>query len=158
MCGQPLKIELTDAPLLRKGPTQNTSGNTEKSIQKPNLTPCKVPVKNDYPEVNLNWDYSDNEEFLDSPSEGLTPLKSKLRPCPIPRNKRGRKKIGEPAISPVIFIDHNTIAAYGNVFKLKRISKNDGNSIIKCEICNRKFKMKSVRSHVISKLHQDKFS
>ena len=88
----------------------------------------------------------------------MTPIKSKLKSIPIPRNKRGRKKLGETVTGPVIFIDNNTIAAYGNIFKIKSLSKNDGNNIIKCEICNRKFKQKSVRSHVISKLHQSKMN
>ena len=108
--------------------------------------------------LSVDWSNSSSESFLDSPIFSESMIKSKLRPLPIPRNKRGRKKRGEVAVSPVTLIDNDTITAYGSLFKIKRPSTNDGNSIIKCEACKRKFKKKSVRSHVISKLHQNKLN
>lgn len=163
ICGEAIKIEISEKISRNSSivSEKNSPPSSDKSILKADY--CKTPFKS--AEAKLinstpDWYYQETEEYIDSPDydDNITPTKSKLRPCPIPRNKRGRKKIGEPAISPVIFIDHNTIAAYGSLFKIKRTSKNDGNSIIKCETCNRKFKKKSVRSHVISKLHQNKCS
>lgn len=126
-------------------------------------SPVKVPTSHtkiveDKAISIANWDFCEPEAYFDPVSESVSPNKPKLKPIPIPRHKRGRKKTGEDAANPVIFIDHNTVTAYGNVFKVKSISKKDGNSVIKCEVCNRKFKKKSIRSHVISKLHQDKIS
>ncbi|OMJ87472.1 hypothetical protein SteCoe_10804 [Stentor coeruleus] len=146
--------------------------STPQILENPVIFPLQNPIKSLVSPVKIqashtkilednsiaNWDFCEPEAYFDPVSESVSPNKPKLKPIPIPRHKRGRKKTGEDTANPVVFIDHNTVTAYGNVFKVKSICKKDGNSIIKCEVCNRKFKKKSIRSHVISKLHQDKFS
>lgn len=70
------------------------------------------------------------------------------------KSNRGRKKKNEKYINPVQFIDENLIQGYGNVFKLiRKNKKNDENSIVRCELCQRSFRKKSIRSHTISNLH-----
>lgn len=74
---------------------------------------------------------------------------------PFIRTKRGRKKKGETTENPITSIDQNTIQAYGTIYTVKKLLKHsDGNSIVKCQVCNRRIKKKSIRSHATSEVHQ----
>ena len=70
------------------------------------------------------------------------------------KSNRGRKKKDFPYINPVQAIGENLLQAYGSLFVVKRINKkNDENTIVRCEICERDFRKKSIRSHTVSLLH-----
>ena len=74
---------------------------------------------------------------------------------PFLRTKRGRKKKGEIPENPITCIDQNTIQAYGSIYTVKKLLKHsDEDTIVKCKICNRRIKKKSIRSHAISEVHQ----
>ena len=77
---------------------------------------------------------------------------------PFLRTTRGRKKKGETFVSPINAIDQKTIQAYGSIYTVKKLLKHsDGNSIVKCQVCNRRIKKKSIRSHAISEVHQSNY-
>lgn len=72
--------------------------------------------------------------------------------------KRTRKDKGKK--DPVIrIVGEKVLESYGSMFKLKKVNKNkDQNSIVLCELCQREFKMKSIRSHTVSLVHKSKIS
>lgn len=74
---------------------------------------------------------------------------------PFKQTRRGRKKTGEVFRDPVKVVDEETIEAYGDFYKVEKFVKgNEGNCIVRCVVCGRIFKRKSIRSHAISDLHQ----
>jgi RNA recognition motif. (a.k.a. RRM, RBD, or RNP domain) len=52
-----------------------------------------------------------------------------------------------------IFIDEDTIKIQETLFKIIKKLKNFQNSLVKCCVCTRRIKIKSVRGHIRSKIH-----
>lgn len=74
-----------------------------------------------------------------------------------PKSNRGRKKKDAVYVHPVQNIGENLLQAYGSVFIVKKVNKkNDDNTVVRCEICERDFRKKSIRSHTVSRLHGSK--
>ena len=56
-------------------------------------------------------------------------------------------------------IDEGVFEAFGSVFKVKKINKsNEENTIVRCVVCEREFKKKSIKSHLRTLIHQSKIS
>ena len=73
---------------------------------------------------------------------------------PVSKRKK-RIKISTPSTHAIGEI----FEAYGYAFTIKKIYKTkDENSIVRCELCERDFKKKSIRSHAQSLLHKSKIS
>ncbi|OMJ92876.1 hypothetical protein SteCoe_4331 [Stentor coeruleus] len=72
--------------------------------------------------------------------------------------QRTRKDKGKKALV-IRVVGEKVLESYGSMFKLKKVNKNkDQNSIVLCELCQREFKMKSIRSHTVSLVHKSKIS
>ena len=73
------------------------------------------------------------------------------------KSNRGRKKKDAVYIHPVQCIGENLLQAYGSVFIIKKINKkSDDDTIVRCDLCQRDFRKKSIRSHTVSIIHRSK--
>ena len=71
-------------------------------------------------------------------------------------NKKKKSKNGPSYIK---YIGEDILEAFGSRFIIKKINKSkDENSVVRCELCEREFKKKSIRSHVLSLIHKSKIS
>ena len=128
---------------------------------KKNQDPVYDPHTDPICYTNKNASVSDHNEIF-HPKDQENPIITQkdaerfpVTSTPISKKKKRIKKISTPSTQVI----GDIFEAYGSAFKVKKIFKSkDENSIVRCELCERDFKKKSIRSHALSLLHKSKIS